>query len=175
LNFQYGNQTIQAFVSYEAWLNKPEYQGYYRSEDGARFRKAFVTLTPEPLGSTRVAFQVGAFPAHYGAPCQWGWGTFGPVFAIHGYGGLGTLDYDMTPDTVLSLEYGVSAVGAVDEGFVRGTFTQWPENGLSSIVNHAHAGLSYQNKYFGKLHLAHTQGSNFRNYLDDDLDTPQLE
>src|SRR5690606_975003 len=41
--------------------------------------------------------------------------------------------------------------------------------------NHAHAGLSYQNKYFGKLHLAHTQGSNFRNYLDDDLDTPQLE
>lgn len=175
LNFQYGNQTVRAFVSYEAWLNSPEYQGYYRSEDGARFRNAYVRFTPEAAGSLRLAFQVGAFPVHYGAPGPWGWGTFGPVFAIHGYGGLGSLDYDLTPDSVLSLEYGVSAVGAVDEGFVRGTYTQWPENGLSSIVNHGHAGLSYKNKYFAKLHYAYTSGRNFRNYLDDDPDTPELE
>jgi hypothetical protein len=58
---------------------------------------------------------------------------------------------------------------------VRGTYTQWPENGISSIVNHAHVGLSFKNKYFAKLHLAHVDGRNLRNYLDDDQDTPEVE
>lgn len=175
LNFQYGNQIIRAFTSYEASLNRPEYEGYQKTENGARVRTAYVTITPPAIDNMRFRFQVGAFPSHYGAPGPWGWGTFGPVLGIHGWGGIAALDYDLTPDTVLSLEYGVSAVNEVPEDFVRGTFTQWPETGISSVVNHAHAGLSYKNKYFGKLHLAHTDGRNLRRYLDDDTDTDAIE
>jgi hypothetical protein len=76
---------------------------------------------------------------------------------------------------VLSFEYGVSAVAAAPEDFVRGTFTEWPETGVSSVVNHAHAGVSFKNKYYAKLHLAHADGRNLRTYLDDDPATPEVE
>jgi len=175
LDFQYGNQIINAFASYEVSLNGPEYEGYQRTENGARLRTAYVVVTPPAIDNMRFRFQVGAFPAHYGAPGPWGWGTFGPVLGIHGYGALAALDYDLGPDTVLGLEYGVSAVDEIPEEFVRGTYTQWPENGLSSVVNHAHAGLSFKNKYFTKLHLAHADGRNLRRYLDDDEDTVEVE
>lgn len=175
LNFQYGNQTVMAFTSFEAALNMPEWAGYQRTEFGPRIRSAYVLVTPAPIGPLRTRFQVGAFPAHYGAPGPWGWGTFGPVLAIHGYGGIAAADYDFSPNTVLSLEYGVSAVPEVPEGFVRGTYTQWPETGLSTIVNHAHLGLSFKNKYFARLHLAHADGRNMRTYLDDDPVTPEVE
>jgi hypothetical protein len=175
LNFQYGNQTVMGFVSYEAGLTSREWEGYNRTELGPRVRTAYVAITPPPLGDARLRFQFGAFPAHYGAPGQWGWGIFGPVLAVHGYGGTGAVDYTLSPNLVASFEYGVAGVPEVDEGFVRGTYTDWPENGISTIVNHAHLGISYQNKYFAKLHLANAVGRNLRNYLDDDPDTPQVE
>lgn len=175
LNFQYGNQLLMASASYEVALAGPEWEGYHRAEYGPRLRTAFVTLTPPAVGAARLRFQVGAFPAHYGAPGPWGWGTFGPVLAVHGYGGIAAVDYDLSPSKVLSLEYGISAVSEVPEGFVRGTYTQWPENGLSSVVNHAHAGISFENKYFVKAHLAHADGRNMRSYLDDDGSTTEIE
>jgi len=175
LDFQYGNQMVMAFVSYEASLTRPEYEGYYRAKEGPRVRTAYVTLTPPAIGDVSLRFQVGAFPAHYGAPGEWGWGTFGPVLAVHGYGGIAAADYELSADTTLSFEYGVAAVPEMPEQFVRGTYTEWPENGLSSVVNHAHAGISLENKYFAKLHLAHADGRNMRRYLDDDEDTPEVE
>ena len=175
LNLQYGNQILMATASYEVAMTAPEWEGYQRVENGPRLRTAYVTVTPPPLGSMRLRFQVGAFPANYGAPGQWGWGIFGPVLAVHGWGGLAALDYDLPGEKVFSLEYGVSAVPEVPENFVRGTFTQWPENGLSSVVNHAHAGISFENKYFAKLHLAHADGRNMRTYLDDVGGTPEIE
>ena len=175
LDFQYGNQLLMASASYEVALTAPEWQGFQDVENGPRLRTAFLTLTPPPMGSARLRFQVGAFPANYGAPGQWGWGVFGPVLAVHGYGGLAALDYELSGEKMLSLEYGTSAVAEVPEGFVRGTFTQWPENGLSSIVHHAHAGISFQNKYFAKLHGAYVDGRNMRSYLDDDGQTTAVE
>jgi hypothetical protein len=174
LNLQYGNQILMATVSYEVALAGAEWEGHHRTENGPRLRTAYVTVTPPPIGSMRLRFQVGAFPANYGAPGQWGWGVFGPVLAVHGWGGIAALDYDLPGEKLLSLEYGVSAVPEVPENFVRGTFTQWPETGLSSVVNHAHAGISYKNKYFAKLHLAHADGRNMRTYLDDDATTPEV-
>jgi hypothetical protein len=171
LNFQYGNQTIMAFASYEAALTRPEFEGHHRAGYGPRVRTAYVAVTPAAMGDLRLRFQVGAFPAHYGAPGQWGWGMFGPVLAVHGYGGTAAVEYELTTDTRLALEYGVSAVPEMPEEFVRGTYTEWPENGLSSVVNHVHAGISLQNKYFAKLHLAHADGRNMRRYLDDDAST----
>src|SRR5450432_1713990 len=38
LNFQYGNQTVTAFVSLEAQLAGQQWQGYHRSELGPRIR-----------------------------------------------------------------------------------------------------------------------------------------
>lgn len=169
LNFQYGNQVLMAFVSYEASLARPEWEGHYKARNGPRIRTAYLTLTPPPMGGTRLRFQVGAFPSHYGAPGPWGWGTFGPVLAIHGYGGTGVLEHELSKDMLLSLEYGVSAVAEVPEEYVRGTYTEWPENGLSTIVNHLHAGLGVQNKYFAKLHLAYADGRNEQTYLIDEV------
>ena len=175
LNFQYGNQILMAFASYEASLAGAEWEGHHRARNGPRVRTAYLTVTPPAIASTRLRFQVGAFPAHYGAPGPWGWGMFGPVLAVHGYGGIAALDYEMSGEKVLSLEYGVSAVSEVPENFVRGTFTEWPEVGLSSVVNHVHAGISFKNKYFAKAHLAHADGRNMRTYLDDDTTTPEVE
>jgi hypothetical protein len=171
LNFQYGNQLLMAYASYEVALTAPEWEGYHHAELGPRIRAAYVALTPPPLGRTRLRFQVGAFSLSYGAPGPWGWGLFGPVLAVHGYGGVGGLEYELAPGTLASFEAGTSAVPEVSEGFVRGTYTGWPENGLSSIVHHAHLGLSVKNKYFTKLHFAHADGRNMRRYLDDDEKT----
>jgi hypothetical protein len=175
LNFQYGTQTVMAFASYEVALTGREWEGYNRSEYGSRLRTAYVSVTPAPIGDVSLRLQVGAFPANYGAPGQWGWGIFGPVLAVHGYGGTAAADYSLTADTLLSLEHGVAAVPEVDEAFVRGTYADWPENGLSTIVSHVHAGISYENKYFAKLHLAHADGRNMRRYLDDDPATAERE
>lgn len=175
LNFQYGSQTIMAFVSLEASLASREWQGYYKGDLGPRLRTAYVAVNPAPMGDLRLRFQVGAFPANYGAPGPWGWGVFGPVLAVHGYGGLATANYELSPTTRLSFEYGVAGVPQVDEATPRGTFTDWPEAGLSTIVHHAHAGISFKNKYFAKLHLARADGRNFRKYLDDVGSTPQVE
>lgn len=175
LNFQYGTQTVMAFVSVEAALAGQEWQGYYANEHGPRIRTAYLAVNPEPMGDLRLRFQVGAFPSNYGAPGPWGWGIYGPVLAVHGYGGTASATYDLSPSKRLSFEYGVAAVPEVDEGVARGTYTDWPEAGLSTIVHHAHAGLSIENKYFAKLHLARAAGSNLRRYLDDDDTTVQVE
>jgi hypothetical protein len=174
LNFQYGNQTLMAFVSYEVSLAGAEWEGYERAENGARVRTAYLAVTPAPMGAMRLRFQVGAFPAQYGAPGPWGWGMFGPLIAVKGYGGIASLDYDLPDNKILSFEYGLSAVPLVPEQFVRGTYTEWPEVGISSITNHAHAGISFSNKYFVKLHAALDQGRNFRRYIDDDQNTPNV-
>jgi hypothetical protein len=166
LNFQYGNQTIMAFANIETSLTAHEWNGYYNSQNGPRIRVAYLAATPGPIGDVRLRFQVGAFPANYGAPGQWGWGIFGPVLAVHGYGGTATANYDMGPRTQLYLEYGLAGVPEVDAAFVRGTYADWPEIGISTIVNHAHAGISFDNKYFAKLHLSQANGRNVRGRLD---------
>jgi hypothetical protein len=114
----------------------------------------------------RLRFQVGAFPANYGAPGQWGWGIFGPVLAIHGYGGTATANIDLGPRTQLYLEYGLTGTPEADQAYVGGTYSDWPERGLSTIVNHVHAGISFDNKYSAKLHLAQANGRDMRTYLD---------
>lgn len=173
LNFQYGSQTIMAFVSVEASLNTKEWQGYHQGEKGPRIRTAYVAVAPEPIGNLRLRFQVGAFPANYGAPGPWGWGIFGPVLAVHGYGGTANASYDLSPKTKLYFEYGVAAVPEVDEATVRGTYTDWPEAGLSTVVHHVHGGVSYENKYSAKLHLAYADGRDMSRYLrNDDPATP---
>lgn len=175
LTFQYGNQTVTGFVSLEASLTGKEWEGYYRAENGPRIRTAYVLVTPAPIGDLRLSFQIGSFPNNYGAPGPWGWGVFGPVLAVHGYGGTAVGTYNLTPDTQLHMEYGLTAVSAADEGQVGGTFTDWPEKGLATLVNHAHLGLSLKNKYFAKLHLARAQGRTFQTYLADDPAHPRVK
>jgi len=175
INFQYGNQVLTAFVSLEAGFASAEWRGYYAGQYGPRIRTAYVAVNPPPFGDLRLRIQVGAFPANYGAPGPWGWGLFGPVLAIHGYGGTAVANYELAPNLNLYLEYGLAGVPAVDEAYARGTFTDWPEVGISTIVNHAHAGLSWKNKYFAKLHLARAAGRDLRRFLDDDPATPNVE
>jgi hypothetical protein len=174
LNLQYGSQMITAYVSVETYLAAKQWQGYYASQSGPRIKAAYVAVNPPPFGDLRLSFQVGAFPGNYGAPGQWGWGIFGPVLAVHGYGGDAAGTYDLNSRTRLYAEYGISGVGQVDESTARGTYADWPEAGISTIVNHAHFGVSSENKYFAKLHLARAQGRNFRTWLDDDTSTPDI-
>jgi hypothetical protein len=169
MNFQYGNQTIMAFTALEAALTSQEYQNYYRADAGPRIRSAYLAYNPAPLGDVRLRFQLGVFPASYGAPGQWGWGIFGPVLSIHGYGGTATANYDTGPRTQLYFEYGIAAVPEVDEAYVRGTYSDWSENGISTIVHHVHAGISFDNRYFAKLHLAQATGRDMRHWLDGQM------
>jgi len=172
LNFQYSNQTVTTFVSLETSSAATEWRGYQASQYGPRIRTAYVAVNPPPIADLRLRIQVGAFPANYGAPGPWGWGLFGPVLAVHGYGGLATGNYELAPNVPLNLEYGLSGVPLVDEATPRGTYTDWPEAGISTIVHHAHVGVSLENRYFAKLHLARAVGRNERRYLDDDPATP---
>ena len=175
LNFEYGSPMLMAFVSLETSADATEWRGYYAGQWGPRIRTAYVAVNPPSLGDLRLRVQVGAFPANYGAPGPWGWGLFGPVLAVHGYGGLATGNYELDQGLNLYMEVGVAGVPEIDEAFARGTYTDWPEVGLSSIVPHAHLGISLENKYFAKLHLARAIGVNLRRYLDDDPTTPQVE
>ncbi|MGC4087746.1 MAG: hypothetical protein QM756_07585 [Polyangiaceae bacterium] len=168
LNFQYGSQTVTTFVSFEAAMTAQEWQSYHASVRGPRIRTAYIAVNPAPFGDLRLRFQFGAFPANYGAPGPWGWGIFGPVLAVHGYGGTAVANYDLSPRTRLYFEYGAAAVPEVDQDYPRGTFTDWPEAGLSTIVHHVHAGISLENKYFAKLHLARAAGRDMRTRVDGD-------
>jgi hypothetical protein len=165
LSLQYGNPVLTAYVLYYARFNSPQYQGYYNPQNGPAFGQAYLLVNPEPIGPLRLLFRVGGFVETYGGPGQWGWGIFGPLLAVRGFGETSNADYDLTPDLRLSLTHGVLAVPGVPENWVRGDYNNWIETGVSAFVHHAHAGLIYKNQYTFRLHYASSYGTDERMYL----------
>jgi hypothetical protein len=162
LLLQYGNPIVTAYAIYYGRFNSPQDQGYFTPVNGPSFGQAYIQVTPEPLGALHMLFRVGAFTESYGGPGQWGWGIYGPMLAVRGYGETSNFEYDLTPDLRLTLIHGVLAVPGVPTNFVRGDYNAWIEPGVSDYLQHAHLGLTYQNQYAFRLHYASAHGTDER-------------
>jgi hypothetical protein len=165
LSLQYGNSIVSSTVVFYARFSGKERQGYYTPQNGPSVGQAYLTVRPEPLGRLRLHFKAGAFAENYAGPGQWGWGIYGPMLAIRGYGETANAEYDINPNWRLYLTHGFMGVPGVPESFVRGEYNSWIETGISTFVHHAHAGLSFKNQYFLKLHYASAYGTDERTYL----------
>ncbi|GEM_PF-1119130 len=175
LNFAYGNPRVGANVSLWTSLNGIERRGYHDPSVGPDIAVAYLAYTPEPLGALQLRAKVGAFRENFGGPGQWGWGIFGPLLGIKGYGESLSATHPLSRKTQLELAQGVSFVPSFPEEFVRGAATGWAENARSTFVHHEHAGISFQNQYVFKLHFASALGTDERTYLADDEATSEVE
>ena len=165
LSIQYGNPVVTAYVLYYARLSGADYNGYYNPQLGPAFGQAYLQVTPEAIGAWHVWWRVGAFVEVYAGPGQWGWGIFGPMLAVRGLGETTNADVDVNPDVHLSFKHGVLAVPGVPENFVRGDYDGWIETGVSEVLQHAHAGITYKNQYSLNLHYTSVQSADERIYL----------
>jgi hypothetical protein len=165
LNASYGTPTLTAYVTYYFQANGQAYQGYYAPGQGSGFGAAYLQLTPDPIGTLRLRFKVGDFVDIYGGPGQWGWGVFGPMLALRGYGGAGNGEMDLTRDVRLSFSGGLLVVPGVPEDFPRGDYNSWLETGVSSWVGHLHLGFDLKNQYHIKLHYASDHGTDERTHV----------
>jgi len=156
---------VTAYASYYFRLSGIEYQGYTNPQLGPSFGLAYLNVTPDPLGALRLSFRVGAFTEVYGGPGQWGWGIFGPMLAVRGYGETANGEWELTRDLRLTLTEGFLVVPGVPEDFARGDYNSWIETGVSSYVAHAHLGLVFNNQWIFRLHYASDHGTDDRTYL----------
>ena len=172
INVQYGTRYLTAYVSYYFRMNGSEYQGYVNPQQGPGYGVAYLLLTPDPIGALHLQFRVGAFTEVYAGPGQWGWGIFGPMLGVRGYGETTNGDWDLTRNIRLTLTHGLLVVPGVPESFPRGDYNSWIETGVSSYVNHAHLGLVIDNQWIFRLHYAADYGTDERTKLLTFLGTP---
>lgn len=161
----YGNSKVQAVVNFHALLSGQERQGFYNPSNGPQHGSAYLNITPEPIGNLRLQAKVGAFTEAFGSPGQWGWGIYGPLLALRGYGETLRGEYTYSQDTRFTFAHGFVIAPRFEEDFVRGTYTGWTEVGRSTFVHHAHAGFSYKNVLTMNLHAAFADGTDEREWL----------
>jgi len=161
----YGNAVVQGTVNYYARISGQEREGFYNPNNGPSFGAAYLTVTPEPVGNLRVQWKVGAFTEAYGGPGQWGWGVYGPLLAVRGYGETLRGEYTVSNDLRLTFAHGLISAPRFEENFARGQYTGWTEVGRSTFVNHGHAGFSYKNVFTMNAHAATAVGTDEREWL----------
>lgn len=171
LNLSYGTKYVTAYTAYYFRVNREEQYGYANPQLGPSFGLAYLLITPEPMGTLRLQFKVGAFTEVYAGPGQWGWGIFGPMLAMRGYGETTNGEWDWTRDVRLTFTQGVLVVPGVPENFARGDYNSWIETGTSTWVHHLHVGAIVENQYTFKLHYASARGTDERRYLRTFLNT----
>jgi hypothetical protein len=164
LNLDYGTPSLRAYVTYYFRPNGQEYQGFSSPQQGPGFGVAYLMVTPDPIGRLHLQFKVGSFVEVYGGPGQWGWGVFGPLLALKGYGETTTADWDLTRDVRMTLVHGLLINPGVPEDFARGDYNPWIETGTSGFVHHAHLAAAYK-QYTFRLHYASAYGTDDRKYL----------
>jgi hypothetical protein len=169
LNLTYVTPSLTAYAAYYFQANGQERQGYYAPAQGPGFGIAYLQLTPDPIGNLRLRFKVGDFIEIFGGPGEWGWGIFGPMVAVRGYGGMGTGELELTRDMRLSFAAGLMVVPGVDEDFPRGDSNPWLETGVSSWLYHAHLELSLKNQYRFRLHYVSSHGTDERTHVKNAL------
>lgn len=165
LYMQYGNPTVQATVNYFASMAGQELRGYYSPFLGPTASQAYITYTPPAFGATRLQAKVGSFTEIYGGVGEWGWGIFGPLLGIRGYGEVVALETDVSPSTTLWFSHGINAVPAIPESIPRGDYFPWVEQGMTSFVQHAHVGINYKSNYRLRLHFAQVNGTDEQTYM----------
>jgi len=157
LNMQYGTPVISAYVGYYFRVSAPEYQGYLNSGNGPAFGTAYLLVNPSAIGVLKLNFKLGAITENYAGPGQWGWGIYGPLLAVRGFGETTNGEWDLTRNVRASFNHGFLVVPGVDKGAVRGDYVGWIETGTTSYVHHAHVGLAYK-QYAFRLHYASAYG-----------------
>lgn len=165
LNLSYGTAIVGGYVTYTVNTLGKEWAGYYNATAGAAANSAYILITPQPLGKLRPQIKVGAFVDSFAGTGQWGWGLLGPLLGVRGYGEEVIAEYDATADLRLYFAHGLFAVPGVPEFFVRGNYSGWNETGVSTVLQHAHAGFNYKGKYQLKLHAANAAGTDERKVL----------
>jgi hypothetical protein len=165
LNLSYGTRYVTAYTSYYFRVSREEQAGYANPQLGPAFGLAYLLITPEPLGTLRLQFRVGAFTEVYAGPGQWGWGIFGPLLGLRGWGETTSGEWDLSRDARLVFNHGVLVVPGVPENFARGDFNGWIETGVSSWVHHAHLGVILENQYTLRAHYASARGTDERQSL----------
>jgi hypothetical protein len=171
LNLEYGTPSLKAYATYYFRLPQKEYEGYVSPQQGPAFGVAYLMFTPDPIGKLRLQVKAGQLIEVYGGPGQWGWGIFGPMLALRGYGETLNGDWDLTRDVRVSFTHGLLVNPGVPENYVRGDYNAWIEPGTSTWIHHAHLGLAYK-EYTFKLHYAADYGTDERTYLSDFLGIP---
>jgi hypothetical protein len=164
LNLEYGTPSLKAYVTYYFRVSRQEQQGYYNPQQGPGFGIAYLLFSPDPIGKLRLQVKAGSFVDVYGGPGQWGWGIFGPMLALKGYGETAVGEWEVTRDLRVSLTHGLLVSPGVPEKFPRGDYNSWIETGTTTWVNHAHLGMAYK-QYTLKLHYASAYGTDDRGYL----------
>jgi hypothetical protein len=164
LNVQYGTSVVKAFASYYVNLNNKEYQGSTIPGKGPSFGGVYLLVSPPSIGTLGLQFKVGGLYEVCAGPGQWGWGIFGPLLALRGYGETTYGEWDVTGDLHLSFGHGLLVVPGVAEDLPRGDYYAWIEKGVSSFVHHAHAGLTYKGQYSLKFHYASDYATDDRNH-----------
>jgi hypothetical protein len=180
LVMQYGNSMVSATVNATFAATGKERQGFYNAASGPAMSGGYLTINPPPFGTLSLQLRVGAYTESFAGPGQWGWGLYGPMLAVRGYGTSITSQYPISDQLLMNAELGFQAVPGVPENFVRGEYTGWLETGINSMVAHAHWGLVYKNQYTARLHYAHAWGFDERQFLqteprDGSMDTALLE
>jgi hypothetical protein len=165
LNLQYGNSVVNATVLWYGRFLRTELTGFSNPLNLSDMGQAYLTVTPQPIGTWRPQIRGGAFLEIFGGPGQWGWGIYGPMLAVRGYGVSLSAEDDVTPSLRLLVAGGVLGVPELPENTVRGTYVGWTEPGVSSLVYHAHAGFTYKNQYIVKLHYAADRSTDDRRFL----------
>jgi len=171
INIQYGTSLVRAYASYYVNVNSKEYQGSTIPGRGPSFGGVYLLVSPPSIGKLGLQFKVGGLYEIFAGPGQWGWGIFGPLLALRGYGETVYGEMDLTGDLHLSFVQGLLVVPGVDEDLPRGDYYAWIERGVSSFVNHAHAGLTYKGRYSLKLHYASDYGIDERTHSNTFLNT----
>jgi hypothetical protein len=166
MNFDYGNPIVRGFVTVGVGVPGLEYQGAYNPLAGIKFGQAYLQFEPPAFGSLHLHFKVGGFQESFAGPGPWSWGIYGPLLAVRGYGESVIAEHDTSSDIRLNAEHGILGVPGTPEGFVRGNWTDWTQPGASTLVQHAHAGITFRGEYWLKLHFARASGTDERRYLD---------
>ncbi|MBV9948023.1 MAG: hypothetical protein JOZ69_14305, partial [Myxococcales bacterium] len=182
VNFVLGNDVVQATAILGAWNigESMTASTYFQNPAEVWFAQAFVAYTPKLPTPVGVKFVAGAYPERYGPMAEYSrgciWNTAvcstgaypTPFIAyVRGVGATTTATFPFEYDLDLTLEGGFK--GNLNHLPLRSSsslpmspdFTSSPSNNFasaaqgSSFAGHAHAALTYQQKYRLTLHYVH--------------------
>lgn len=110
LNFQFGNDTIEATAVLGAWSlsESDEASGYFQPPSKLWFNDAFLTYTPD-IGRAGLRVVTGVFSENYGSMAEYHSGAYGAslIGVIYGMGATSTLTLPWENDITTTIEGGV--------------------------------------------------------------------
>jgi hypothetical protein len=153
LNFRYASPYVEAFVGYSSGLTGKTYTGQYQPPTRSGINQAYANFILPELGDWIAQIRIGGFTDSYGGAGRWGWGIFGPLVSVKGYGERLSGSYELNTDWEFEFGQGFAGLPAKDEAFPRGAYVgDWNAAGLAAFVHHYHLGMIYDATYTLRAH-----------------------